>query len=254
MGGPRFIQIINNYHVQQEEIRIPQEFVTEYGDDLSDHAVFIVPSGIEWFVEIKRDSNSDGRCVYFKKGLNELFESYSLTSGTFLVLKYEGISQFKVRICQLSGKEVDYSSFHNNDTDVYYIEASDEDGDNDDSEDDSNDEEREEFRDDPVRKKNRSITHGSLRTQERAIEIERGFKSSRNNPFFTIGLQPSYVSHKFLPIPANFEGKEELRKLENIRLDVVPNGGSWIVFLITMGRGQGIRFIKVFLGFLKTTI
>ncbi|KAI3888885.1 hypothetical protein MKX03_036069 [Papaver bracteatum] len=200
MGGPSFIQIINNYHVQQEEIRIPQEFVTEYGDDLFDHV-----------------------------GLNELFESYSITSGTFLVLKYEEISQFKVRICQLS----------------------DEDGDNDDSEDDKNDEEREEFRDDPMRKKNRSITHGGLRTQEREIEIERGFKSSRNNLFFAIGLQPSYVSHKFLPIPANFEGKEELRKLENIRLDVVPNGGSWIVFLITMGRGQGIRFSKGVPRFLK---
>ncbi|KAI3908824.1 hypothetical protein MKW98_029374 [Papaver atlanticum] len=251
MGGPSFIHIINNYHVQQEEIRIPQGFVTEYGDDLSDHAVFIVPSGIEWFVEIKRDSNSDDGGVYFKKGLNELFGSYSITSVTFLVFKYEGISQFNVRICQLSGEEVDCSSFHNNDTDDYYVEASDEAGDNDDSEDDSNDEEREEFRDGPVRKKNRSITRGGLRTQERAIEIEKGFKSLRNNPFFTIGLQPSYVSHKFLPIPANFEGKEELWKLENIRLDVVPNGGSWIVFLITMGRGQGIRFSKGVPRFLK---
>ncbi|KAI3888881.1 hypothetical protein MKX03_036065, partial [Papaver bracteatum] len=168
-------------------------------------------------------------------GLNELFESYSITSGTFLVLKYEGISQFKVCICQLSGKEVDYSSFHNNDTDVYHIEASDEDSDNDDSEDDNNDEEREEFRDDPMRKKNRSITHGGLRTQERAIEIERGFKSSRNNPFFAIGLQPSYVSHKFLSDASSRSARQRSGPL--LRFSAVnifrglfkPDGVSFVV-------------------------
>ncbi|KAI3885400.1 hypothetical protein MKW92_016308, partial [Papaver armeniacum] len=54
--------------------RIPQRFVREYGDDLSNHAVLTASGRKEWFVEMKRDSNSDDGGVYFKKGLKEFYK------------------------------------------------------------------------------------------------------------------------------------------------------------------------------------
>ncbi|MCL7035292.1 hypothetical protein MKW94_005452 [Papaver nudicaule] len=126
------------------------------------------------------------------------------------------------------------------------------DEDDEDNGDSEGDGESEEIRADITRKGKISITPGGLETQERAIAVQRDFKSSNNYPFFTIGIQPSYVDHKYLPIPSYFEGKEELKELENIKLKVVPNyGRSWIVHLPTWGQAHGTRFSKGVSKFLK---
>ncbi|MCL7034025.1 hypothetical protein MKW94_006106 [Papaver nudicaule] len=243
LGGWSFGQIIYNNLIQLEEIMIPETFVSKYGAEISDHVVLTVPSGIhQWFVEIKRDSNSDDGGVYLKKGLREFFESYSITSGNFLTFKYEGHSHFNVLIFGMSGGEIDYSSFDNHAGETSRRAETIDQQENIDVVEVSG----------LPRKHRLSMTRGGLRTQERAFEVNMSFESPEKYPFYTVGLQSSYIFHKYLPVPATFEGKEVLGKMDNMRLEVVPNDGrSWVVHSSGPRQGHVIRFSRGVAKFLR---
>ncbi|KAJ4965059.1 hypothetical protein NE237_016908 [Protea cynaroides] len=83
---------------------IPVEFVREFGEELPDVAVLKVPVGREWFIELKK---IDGT-VWFHNGWQGFLEHYNISSGYFLVFRYDGNSHFFVIILNESGYEIKY--------------------------------------------------------------------------------------------------------------------------------------------------
>lgn len=65
------------------------------------------------------------------------------------------------------------------------------------------------------------------RRRQRAIELGDEFQSE--NPFFTIVLQPSYITHKYLPIPASFDQTHMFSLGKRIKAQTEEKEGYWLL-------------------------
>ncbi|KAJ4843961.1 hypothetical protein Tsubulata_021353 [Turnera subulata] len=88
-----------------EKMRIPKKFAMRNGGELQDVAKLFLPNGRVWKLRIRRKGEEE---IYLTEGWLEFLEHYSLHNDHFLIFKYKGRSNFKVRIFDVSGSEMQY--------------------------------------------------------------------------------------------------------------------------------------------------
>ncbi|GAU43525.1 hypothetical protein TSUD_245530 [Trifolium subterraneum] len=84
--------------------RIPDEFITRFGNELKNVAIITVPDGRVWEMEMKKC----GEHVFFCNKWQEFVEYYSIGYGCYLSFKYEGNSKFSVIIFDATSVEICY--------------------------------------------------------------------------------------------------------------------------------------------------
>ncbi|XP_050233693.1 B3 domain-containing transcription factor VRN1-like isoform X1 [Mercurialis annua] len=106
MPKPYFHKLILSNSIKDKKLRIPDNFVKKFGNDLSAFGRLSVPGGPVWPVGlIKADDK-----FWFHEGWQEFMERYSIRIGYFLVFRYEGHSVFTVHIFNLPVSEINYQS------------------------------------------------------------------------------------------------------------------------------------------------
>ncbi|KAJ9135586.1 hypothetical protein P3X46_032753 [Hevea brasiliensis] len=106
MPRPYFHKLILSNTIRDKKLRIPDNFVKKFGNDLSAFGRLSVPGGPVWPVGlIKADDK-----FWFHEGWKEFMERYSIRVGYFLVFRYEGHAVFTVHIFNLSASEINYQS------------------------------------------------------------------------------------------------------------------------------------------------
>ncbi|KAJ4838778.1 hypothetical protein Tsubulata_048804 [Turnera subulata] len=87
-----------------EQMRIPKKFAMHNGGELEDVAKLFLPNGRVWEMRISKGREE----ISLAEGWPEFVEHYSLHNDHFLIFKYKGRSNFKVRIFDVSGSEMQY--------------------------------------------------------------------------------------------------------------------------------------------------
>ncbi|XP_044507128.1 B3 domain-containing transcription factor VRN1 isoform X7 [Mangifera indica] len=106
MPRSSFHKLILSSTIRERKLRIPENFVKKFKDELSVAATLMVPNGNVSRVGLKRVDNK----IWFYDGWQEFMERYSIRIGYFLVFKYEGHSSFNVHIYNLPSSEINYHS------------------------------------------------------------------------------------------------------------------------------------------------
>lgn len=106
MPRPFFHKLILPSNLQHKKLRIPDDFVKRFKDELSVAAALTVPDGHVSRVGLKKDDNK----IWFQEGWQEFVERYSIRVGYFLIFRYEGNSAFSVSIFNLASSEIFYHS------------------------------------------------------------------------------------------------------------------------------------------------
>lgn len=83
--------------------RLPKKFVKKYGNELSAVATLSLKDGRVWFVRLQKADLK----LWFCDGWHEFLEDNSITSGHFLIFRYEGNSSFSVYIYRLSQCDIE---------------------------------------------------------------------------------------------------------------------------------------------------
>ena len=82
-------------------------FVKKFGNELSTVATITVPNGRVWKVELTKD----GTNIWFHGGWHEFVEYHSISTGYFLLVRYEKNSNFHVFIFDMSACEIRYPHY-----------------------------------------------------------------------------------------------------------------------------------------------
>lgn len=82
---------------------LPKNFVRLYGKNLSSSVFLRPPRGSNWKINLE---NRDEK-VWLHQGWPE-FAHYALDFGHFFFFKYKGNSQFQIRICDTSTRQIQY--------------------------------------------------------------------------------------------------------------------------------------------------
>ncbi|KAG4160107.1 hypothetical protein ERO13_D02G213000v2 [Gossypium hirsutum] len=106
MPRPFFHKLILSTTLQDKKLRIPDNFIKKFRDELSVAAALTVPDGHVWRVGIKKVDNK----AWFKEGWQEFVERYYIRVGYFLIFRYEGNSAFSVSIFDLYNSEINYQT------------------------------------------------------------------------------------------------------------------------------------------------
>ncbi|CAK8564691.1 unnamed protein product [Lathyrus sativus] len=99
-----FMKAILPSPIHAKQIRIPQEFITRFGNELNNVATITVPDGRVWEMEVEKC----GKEVYFCNKWQEFAEYYCIGYGCYLCFKYEGNSKFCVIIFDITSVEIPY--------------------------------------------------------------------------------------------------------------------------------------------------
>ena len=83
---------------------IPEQFVREFGNELSTVAKLTVPHGHIWQVGLEKADKS----IWFCDGWKDFAEYHCICYGYFLVFRYEGNSNFHVLVFDKTATEIQY--------------------------------------------------------------------------------------------------------------------------------------------------
>ncbi|XP_029152061.1 B3 domain-containing transcription factor VRN1-like [Arachis hypogaea] len=86
--------------------KIPNKFSRKYGGDMPNPVQLQPPDGTEWRIDW---TNHDGE-ILFENGWKEFATFYTLENGHVLWFEYNGTSNIKVNIFDMSALEIDYPS------------------------------------------------------------------------------------------------------------------------------------------------
>ena len=86
--------------------RLPDKFVREFGDELSNVATLTVPNGCVWQVGLEKANNN----IWVRDGWQDFVGYHSINYGYFLVFKYKGNSKFHVLVFDMTATEIKYPS------------------------------------------------------------------------------------------------------------------------------------------------
>ncbi|KAL6331699.1 hypothetical protein AAG906_016695 [Vitis piasezkii] len=101
---PHFFRIIHPSFLTHGYPGIPQTFLREYGNSLSNFVFLHLPTGAEWRVELLKLHGE----VLFSTGWQRFADFYSIGYGHFLLFRYEGSSHFHVLIFDMTASEIEY--------------------------------------------------------------------------------------------------------------------------------------------------
>ncbi|XP_049413183.1 B3 domain-containing transcription factor VRN1-like [Solanum stenotomum] len=99
-----FYVIVEPSVMDDRQLRLPDKFVQEHGDELLDTVKIIVPTDDFWSVGVKKA----GKMIWLHDGWQEFMEHHSVNCWYFLLFKYGQTSCFNVHIFDLAATEVDY--------------------------------------------------------------------------------------------------------------------------------------------------
>ncbi|KAK1556950.1 hypothetical protein Q3G72_015122 [Acer saccharum] len=103
-----FGKVILASTLEENKLRIPEEFVRKFGEELSDVATLRVPNGRVWHVRLTKD----GKKIWFHVGWNDFVKYHSICVGSFLVFKYGKNSNFDVLIFDTTACEIQYPYYY----------------------------------------------------------------------------------------------------------------------------------------------
>ncbi|CAJ2638426.1 unnamed protein product [Trifolium pratense] len=109
-GFEHFKKAILPSPIHAKQIKIPDNFITIFGNELNNDAKVTVPDGRVWDIELKKRDND----VYFCNNWQQFAEFYSIEYGCYLSFKYEGNSMFSVIIFDATSVEIVYPPFKTN--------------------------------------------------------------------------------------------------------------------------------------------
>lgn len=160
---------------------IPKKFIERFGNELTAKASINVPNGHSWPVGV----DNVNRNIWFCDGWQELMKYYSIQYGYFLVFRYEGNSNFLVRVFDESACEINYPCVdQSNEVDPIVLESSFEEHEQgkevDDEDEGDNDEDDDEDDDDDEIVLD-SITHPLSRDNKNNISKRGKLKGSESN-------------------------------------------------------------------------
>ncbi|KAL6285873.1 hypothetical protein ACE6H2_010263 [Prunus campanulata] len=233
---PHFLKIISKGTCRQSKLRIPNNFLMKYGDDLSNPVFLKLPRGSEWKIELRRWEDE----AWLDKGWPKFSTFYSLDYCHSLVFGYEGKSKFCVHIFDRNFTEIAYPLTMPEMKETNEV---------DDSESESDDD----FSDDSVEILDNFLPHsrkssssgksefpakrhcGGMSTTRRVIKRTRNakvialqrakaFKSDK--PSFIVPMTRSYTNRSFVWLPSDFSF--HMTRLSN-------NSGS-VMFRVLDGR------------------
>ncbi|KAL6332114.1 hypothetical protein AAG906_020796 [Vitis piasezkii] len=140
---------------------IPQIFLKEYGNSLSNFVFLHLPTGAEWRVELLKLHGE----VLFGSGWQRFADFYSIGYGHFLLFRYEGSSHFHVLIFDMTASEIEYpyATTPTHDDNLHEVSVG--------------------ILDD--------FPSSKTTNPNGALERAKAFKSE--NPFFIVTMRPSYV-------------------------------------------------------------
>ncbi|KAK4714307.1 hypothetical protein R3W88_020214 [Solanum pinnatisectum] len=99
-----FYVIVEPSVMDDRQLRLPDKFVQEHGDELLDTVKIIVPTDDFWCVGLKKA----GKMIWLHDGWQEFMEHHSVNCWYFLLFKYGQTSCFNVHIFDLAATEIDY--------------------------------------------------------------------------------------------------------------------------------------------------
>ncbi|CAN1133564.1 B3 domain-containing transcription factor VRN1 [Linum perenne] len=103
---PYFHKIILPKTLQDRKLRIPDNFIKKFANDLSPLVRLTVPDGHVWRIGIVKADDK----FWFHDGWHDFVESYSIRVGYMLIFRYEGNAIFNVHIFNLSASEINYQT------------------------------------------------------------------------------------------------------------------------------------------------
>ncbi|KAK2430258.1 B3 domain-containing transcription factor VRN1 [Trifolium repens] len=118
-----FMKAILPSPIHAKQIRIPDEFITRFGNELKNVATIVVPDGCVWEMELKKCDEYPQVMFVFQSLVKlcsdhdtgtgsfvwqEFVEYYSIGYGCYLSFKYEGNSKFSVIIFDATSVEICY--------------------------------------------------------------------------------------------------------------------------------------------------
>ncbi|KAL6332108.1 hypothetical protein AAG906_020790 [Vitis piasezkii] len=195
---------------------IPQIFLKEYGNSLSNFVFLHLPTGAEWRVELLKLHGE----VLFGSGWQRFADFYSIGYGHFLLFRYEGSSHFHVLIFDMTASEIEYpyATTPTHDDNLHEVSVG--------------------ILDDfPSSKTTNHIDTIDVTTSEvvshlydssipnfrdGALERAKAFKSE--NPFFIVTMRPSYVGSWY-----GLFCQEALQRDNNKTTLSVSDGRTWSV-------------------------
>ncbi|KAL5790799.1 hypothetical protein ACOSQ2_005687 [Xanthoceras sorbifolium] len=99
-----FFKVILPATLEDKKLRIPENFVRKFGDELSAAVTLTVPNGRTWHVQLTKDEKK----IWLHDGWHDFVKCYSICAGYFLVFKYGKNSSFHVLIFDKTACEVQY--------------------------------------------------------------------------------------------------------------------------------------------------
>ncbi|KAG4153859.1 hypothetical protein ERO13_D03G019775v2 [Gossypium hirsutum] len=244
--SPYFFKIILQDNIQNGKLGIPKKFVKNHGNGMSSPAMFSVPSGEVWKVELTK---CDGK-IWCENGWLEFSNHYSLYIGHLLVFRYDGNSNFHSNVIleqniDQSRKPGEESQLPRPRPQSHKMMRSTKSA----METETECNGKPDF---PARNGDTSTNHNTVRrlnTCEKVKALERArntFKSE--NPFFLVVIQPDYVGLSLgkryrLAIPADFV-RENLMK-EHCSITLCHSSGK--TWMVTFKRNQKGKKLYSFL-------
>ncbi|KAL1338881.1 hypothetical protein HN51_033459 [Arachis hypogaea] len=102
----RFFKIILRKSLDDGYLKIPTKFSRKHGNNMPNPVYLKPPDGTQW--KIHWTNNGDE--ILFQKGWKEFATFYTLDNGHLLWFKYNGTSNIKVNIFDMSGLKIEYTS------------------------------------------------------------------------------------------------------------------------------------------------
>ncbi|KAK2665194.1 hypothetical protein Ddye_003768 [Dipteronia dyeriana] len=102
-----FFKVILSATIEEKKMRIPEKFVSKFGNELSNVAKMRLSNGRVWHVKLVKD----GKDIWFHDGLHDFVKYNSICAGHFLVFKYARNLNFHVLVFDKTACEVQYLDY-----------------------------------------------------------------------------------------------------------------------------------------------